>query len=243
MAEKLWHGFRLEEFEFEGFQAYIAYPEKANEKKFWTIKTEYWDAFPETEIELLKRGWHVTYLKNETRWAGKSDCHRKARFVKYIHENYGLYEKCVPVGMSCGGCHAVNFAGLHPESVACMFIDAPVINFADHPGNIADDYRKKVWDTEFVETYPGIRRCDMLTFDNHPLHKAPTLIEHKIPTLLVYGTEDQSVDFKQHGMLFEECYTDHPELLCLIKCEGRGHHPHGIPENPGIIADWIEAHM
>ncbi len=243
MAYNVWFGFRSEEFEFEGMQAAVVFPEKANEKKFWTIKTEYRDAFPETEIELLKRGWHVCYLQNESRWAPPVDCHRKARFAAYLHENYGLYEKCVPVGMSCGGCHAVNFAGFHPESVACMFIDAPVLNFADHPGNVKDAYRQKVWDTEFTKAYPGIKRHDLLMFDNHPINKAPILIENKIPILLVYGTADIIVDYKQHGQMLEDIYVDHPGLLTIMKRNSEGHHPHGFPMHPEKIADWIEAHM
>ena len=244
MAEtKMWHGFRLEEFEFEGFQALIAFPEKANELKKWTIKTEYWDAFPETEIELLKRGWHVTYLKNENRWATPSDCHRKARFVKYVHETYGLFEKCVPVGMSCGGCHAVNFAGFHPECIDCMFIEAPVLNFVDLPGNFADDFSNSVWEKEFLQAYPGIKRADLLSFDNHPISKAPILIENKIQILMVYGTDDIVVRYPQHGQLLEDVYQDHPGLLTIMKRHSQGHHPHGYPQHPEKIADWIEAHM
>jgi len=145
--------------------------------------------------------------------------------------------------MSCGGCHAVNFAGLHPESVACMFIDAPVLNFADHPGNFKNDRRKKVWDEEFTKTYPGIKRIDLFNFDNHPIGKAPILLEHKIPILMVYGTDDTVVDYFAHGMMLEEFYADHPGLLTVMKRQTQGHHPHGFPTNPGIIADWIEAHM
>ena len=233
----------MEEFDFEGFKATLVFPEKANEKKYWTIKTEYRDAFPETEIELLRRGWHVAYLTNENRWATPSDCHRKARFAKHLHESYGLYEKCVPVGMSCGGCHAVNFAGFHPESVACMFIDAPVLNFMDNPARITETHPESVWENEFKKAYPGITRHGLLNFDNHPINKAPILIEHKIPILLVYGTQDLSVEYEYHGKMMEDIYTDHPGLLTIMIRHTQGHHPHGFPQNPEKIADWIEANM
>ena len=242
-ANKVWNGFPCEEFEFEGTLAAIVFPEKTNEKKAWTIKTEYRDAFPETEIELLRRGYHITYLKNENRWATPSDCHRKARFVKYIHENYGLADKCIPIGMSCGGCHAVNFAGFHPESVACMFIDAPVLNFVDLPGNYDDEFARIVWEKEFLVAYPGIKRADLLSFDNHPISKAPILIEHKLPILMVYGTDDIVVRYSHHGQLLEDVYADHPGLLTIMKRQTQGHHPHGYPQNPEKIADWIDAHI
>lgn len=243
MAEKMWNGFKMEEFEFEGRLASIVFPEKANENKYWSIKTEYRDAFPETEVELLKRGWHVAYLKNESRWATPTDAHARARFAKYIIEQYGLYEKCVPVGMSCGGCNAMNFAGFHPELVACMFLDAPVMNFTDLPGNFNKEFNRNVWESEFIKAYPGIKRADLLNFDNHPVNKAPILIEHKIPILMLYGTDDIVVEYLQHGKLLEDFYVDHPELLTVMKRPEEGHHPHGYPTHPWTIADWIEAHM
>ncbi len=240
---KIWAPFRVEEFEFEGRQANIIFPEKANEKKSWTIKTEYRDAFPETEIELLKRGYHVTYIKNSSRWSPKIDCDVRARFVKYVSEKYGLADKCIPIGMSCGGAHAVNFAGFYPECVQCMFIDAPVLNFISHPVRCDTEYKRKVWDTEFTKAYPGLTRADMLNkFDNHPINKAPVLIENKIPILMLYGTDDTVVNYCENGLLLEELYADHPELLTVIKRVIQGHHPHGFPNKPHITADWIEAH-
>lgn len=242
MSEKqLWHGFPMEEFTFEGRQAIIAFPKKANAKKSWTIKTEYWDAFPETEIELLNRGFHCAYLKNNNRWATKEDCDAKARFTKFISEKYGLADKCIPVGMSCGGCHAVNFAGYYPECIQCMFIDAPVLNFVDIPASFDRPGNEAMWNNEFVKAYPGIKRADLLNFDNHPINRAHVLIEHKIPILMVYGTDDTVVVYDQNGKLLEEIYEDHPGLLTIIKRVSQGHHPHGFPANPGIIADWIEA--
>ncbi len=145
--------------------------------------------------------------------------------------------------MSCGGCHAVNFAGFYPECVQCMFIDAPVLNFVSHPMRCGTEYKRKVWETEFLKAYPSITRADVLNkFDNHQINKAPILIEHKIPILMLYRTADIVVDYCENGLLLEELYVDHPELLTVIKRESQGHHPHGFPARPDIVADWIDAH-
>ncbi len=240
--EKNWFGFRCEEIQFEDRTATIVFPEKANEKRSWTIKTEYQNAFPETEIELLKRGYHVTYLKNNNRWATKIDCDTRARFVKYVSDTYGLDKKCIPVGMSCGGAHAVNFAGYYPDLVKCMFIDAPVLNFVSIPAHTSHS-QKNMWEKEFVKAYPGITRAALLSFDNHPISKAPVLIENKLPILMVYGTDDTIVDYNLNGEMLEELYADHPGLLTIIKRESQGHHPHGFPARPDIIADWIDGQI
>ena len=46
---------------FEGRELIIVFPEKANGK--CAIKTEYFDAFPEVQIELLKQGYHIVHMK------------------------------------------------------------------------------------------------------------------------------------------------------------------------------------
>lgn len=236
MSDNLWHGFKKEEFEFEGRKAIIVFPEKADEKKSLMIKTEYWDAFPETEIELIKRGFHDTYLENKTRFATKEDCDAKARFIKYIAEKYGLRNKCVPIGMSCGGAHAVNFAGFYPELVQCMYIDAPVLNFLDYPGRYGNAECEYVWEHEFVQAYPGITRAELLNFNNHPLGKIPVLQKHKIPVVMLYGTQDETVIYNENGRLMEDEYKAFPELLKVIPRNLQGHHPHGyLPDNGELI--------
>ena len=117
----MWHGYRYTDFEFEGRQATLVFPEKPDEKMNWALKTEYQYAFIEEELALLGKGFHVAFLRNNSRFASKADCDAKARFCEFLHNEYGLREKCVPIGMSLGGAHAVNFAGFYPEKwPACI---------------------------------------------------------------------------------------------------------------------------
>ena len=56
MKETLWNGFKRIDFEFEGREAILVFPKIPDNNKNWLIKTEYFDAFPELEIELVKKG-------------------------------------------------------------------------------------------------------------------------------------------------------------------------------------------
>ena len=237
-----WNGFRCESFTFEGREAFLTFPTERDANGNWALKTEYRDAFPETEIVLLQKGFHVAFLRNETRFATREDCDIKARFAAYLHQTYGLSEKCVPIGMSCGGAHAVNFAAYYPELIQCMFIDAPVLNFLSYPGKMGKNGHEKVWEREFVKAYPGITRAGLLQFDNHPLCHIDTLKRHQIPILMVYGTDDDVVPYGENGMLMEREYADAPELLTIIPRQGEGHHPHGFPNAPERVTDFILAH-
>lgn len=236
-----WFGFRAIEFEFEGRRARLAFPEKADKKKNWTLKTEYDEAFPSEECALLAEGFHAAYLANKSRFATKEDSDAKARFVKYLHKEYGLRDKCVPVGMSCGGGCAVNFAGYHPDCVVCMYIDAPVLNFASFPAKVYPG----IWRDEFIVAYPGATKAGLLAgFEYHPMNRIPVLKEHKIPIIMVYGGQDNLVDYCDNGQFMEEAYADSPELLTVIKYNYRGHHPHGrMEERDRRITDFILAHV
>ena len=101
-----WNGFEGVSFTFEGNYAQVVKPKcKPNGK--WALKTEYVHAFPDTEIELLNRGWHIAYNQNDNRWAENPDLERKGHFIKFVSEQFNLDKKCALVGMSCGGLYAV----------------------------------------------------------------------------------------------------------------------------------------
>jgi len=237
MTETLWHGFKAVEFEFEGKYAILVFPEKADEAKNWMLKTEYFGAFPQREIDLLNRGLHLAYIKNENRFATEADCHRKARFADYLHDTFGLRDKCLPVGMSLGGAHAMNFAGFHPEKAVGLFLDAPVLNFMSYPGDYRSADCRPVWDEEFVKAYPGITRAQLLNFSNHPIGKVPVLLAHKIPILMLWGTQDATVDYENNGRLLEMEYD--PTLLTVIPRNAQGHHPHGDVPQPETVIELL----
>lgn len=236
---EIWKEYEQVNFFFEGRKANLVFPKTPDEQKNWTLKMEYCDAFPETEAALVKKGFHAAYLQNKTRFATKEDCDAKERFIQYMHETYGLREKCVPVGMSCGGAHAVNFARYYPESVACMFLDAPVLNFSSYPGKLGNAACEEVWEKEFTKAYPDMTRARLLSSQIHPMNGIEILKEHGIPIIMSYGTEDCTVDYNENGALFAEEYSAHPELLTVLPRNLQGHHPHGFPEHPEKIVDLI----
>ena len=239
--EETWNGFRRLDFTFEGRSAILVLPEKQDKWGNFAMKTEYWDAFPGTEIALLKEGFALAYLKNANRWATPEDCHVRARFVRELSERYGLRDRCVPVGMSCGGAHAVQFAGLHPECVQALFLDAPVLNFCSCPAYLGrQDRLDGALEKEFFAAYPEMTRPQLLSFPWHPINRAPVLTDRQIPLCLVYGTEDQTVPYLENGALLEEAYRAAGAPLLVVPCTCRGHHPHGLPDPAPIVRFLLE---
>ena len=239
--ETLWRNeFRQIEFEFEGRYATLIFPPEGTENKHWMLKTEYFGAFPSLEIQLLRKGYHLAYLKNINRIGTEIDTDAKARFAEFLHENYGLTKKCVPVGMSCGGLQAVNFAAKYPSLVSVLYLDAPVMNFLSWPFGMGDCFvnRGPALYKEVLDAL-GMTKSELICFRGHPIDKIPTLIEHKIPVVMVYGDSDDVVPYPENGYVLEKAYKAADVPLAVYGKAGCGHHPHGL-EDASPIIDFIE---
>lgn len=239
--QTLWNGFACEEFEFEGYKAFVVSPEPDTEVGKLVLKTLYWGAFPDIEINLVKNGYHLAYLDRECRVPSKAECDRQARFVRYVSQKHSLNGKCVLVGMSFGGARAMRFANYYPELVSCIYLDAPVLNYSAFPGKMGNAYQEKVWDEEFLYTYPGMKRYQLINFDEHPMNAIDTVMAHKIPVLLVWGDQDTTVVYNEHGLLMEQAYEG-SDLLKTVRVVNRGHHPHGMIGDNSELVRYILEH-
>jgi pimeloyl-ACP methyl ester carboxylesterase len=233
-----WEGYKGIEFDFEGTPAKLIRPNCEPNGK-WAYKTEYFGAFPNLEKELLSRGWHIAFNKNFNRWAEPYDLERKVRFMKLMHSEFGLSVKCAMVGMSCGGMYAVKLAAIAPELVACLYLDAPVINLLSCPfglGEGIDTIRE-----EYVSV-TGRDLPEMLSYRENPLDKFPILAENNIPILLVCGDSDKVVPYPENGALLDKYYREVGKPIQTHVKQGCDHHPHGL-DDPTVIADFIEANF
>ena len=230
--ESLWFGFRRLDFEFEGREAILVLPNEPNESKSWLLKTEYFTAFQSFELEMVKRGWHLAFIKNVTRWCLDEDLDLKARFAEYLSQNYGLKNKCLPVGMSCGGLIAVKLAARHPECVSALYLDAPVLNLLSCPAAVGREASPML--DEFTNA-TGITLSKLLSYREHPIDKMHLLLENNIPIFMVYGDSDDVVPYEENGALLEEYYKANDGVIKCIGKTGCGHHPHGLDDNAPLI--------
>ena len=146
-----WNGFVEEETLFKGRKATIVFPKTANEGRFWSMKMEYKNPFPMTEVALLNAGFHVLYLQNDCRWVQDVDNDVRAEFVDFVVEKYNLNKRFCPIGMSAGGAHSISFASKYPEKICAMFLDAPVVDFSQCPVNMPS-----VMEKEFYPKYGNL---------------------------------------------------------------------------------------
>ncbi len=228
------HGFEGVEFSFEGKIAKVVKPHVTPNGK-WALKTEYFNAFPETEIELLKRGWHIAYNENDNRWAEKTDLERKGAFIRFVAKTFALHDKCALVGMSCGGLYAVKTAVMFPSLVSALYLDAPVMNFLSCPFGLGGTNNVESMPEEYCRC-TGRTLQEMLFYREHPLDQMPMLLANGLPIVLVSGDSDTVVPYVENGAHLEKYYKAHGGVLEVYIKAGGDHHPHGLPDVTPIVA-------
>ena len=237
--KETWNDFESEIFDFEGYETRVICPVE-NANGFLAVKTEYWNAFPQTEIELVKQGFHLCFIRNENRWGMNADLDRKARMIRFVQLKYGLKKKCALVGMSCGGLIAVKFAARYPELTACLYLDAPVVNYMSWPcgfgvGKTPD--RDKL----FQEALTALKLeniAQLLAYRDMPLDHLQDLVKKNIPAVLVAGDCDQTVPFSENGWFIQQAYKDAGAEIEVYLKPGCDHHPHGLAD-PAPVVDFL----
>lgn len=97
-------------------------PKVAAQGNPWSWRGCYWDHEPQTEIELLKRGFHIAYISaNATLKPGKE----WEAWYSFLTEKHALSKKPAFIGMSRGGEYAYTWATSHPDKVSCIYADNP----------------------------------------------------------------------------------------------------------------------
>jgi len=96
----------------------------------WSWRGCYWDHQPQTEIELLKRGFHIAYISADA--THPPDKYWDAWYA-YLTDKHGLSPKPGFIGMSRGGQFALRWATAHPDKVSGIY--------ADNPGGDDDIFR------------------------------------------------------------------------------------------------------
>ena len=229
-----WNGFRRIDFLFEDKEAILVCPETPIAGNKWLFKTEYFGAFPAFELEMLARGYHVAHVKNTTRWCLDEDTERQARFAKFLHEEYGLAQKCMTVGMSCGGMQSIYLAAKHPETVAALYIDAPVTNLLSCPCRVGRTGGEEGLYEEFVKA-TGKTISDMINYRRHPIDFAPALVAHNIPLYIVAGDSDKTVPYDENGAHLANYYRENGGILFETVKKDCDHHPHGLTDHAPLI--------
>jgi pimeloyl-ACP methyl ester carboxylesterase len=103
------------------FRCVVVAPKEAAPGNPWSWQGYYFDHEPQSEIELLKRGFHIGFIWCD---AGKP----WDAWYTFLTDKHGLAKKPAFVGMSRGGRNAYTWATANPDKVSCIYADNPAVS-------------------------------------------------------------------------------------------------------------------
>ncbi|MEQ1906117.1 MAG: alpha/beta hydrolase [Pirellulaceae bacterium] len=193
---------------------------------------------PEPDIELLKRGFHIVYLRVPDLFGSSKAVASWNQLYERLTKSHGLAPKVGLIGLSRGGLYCYNWAIANPEKVACIYGDAPVCDFKSWPGGrgkgvgSAEEWKRLLTAFEFQS------EAEAIAYDGNPIDRLQPLVGEKIPLLHVFGDADKVVPWEENTGLLASRYQALGGIIHLIRKPGIDHHPHGL-DDPTPIVEFL----
>lgn len=223
-----------EDFDFQGRKASVVKPAQPAPGKPWIWRTRFLGAFAQADDALVAQGWHVVHIDTGETFGAPVAMDVFDAFYDHLVKERGLAAKPVLAGFSRGGLYAMNWASRHPDRVAAIYLDAPVLDIRSWPKQTSPDLWKQAMAVyqltpETADSWKG------------PLATLEPVARAGIPILSVCGGADAVVPFADNTARLEERYRQlggDIEVVVKASCD---HHPHSL-HDPAPIVAWILAH-
>ena len=231
-----WSGYERLDFEVDGRAALLVRPKAPAPGSPWIWRTEFFGHEPQGDIALLGRGFHVAYVDVQNMYGAPIAMKHMDQFYAHVTRAYGLSPKPVLEGFSRGGLFAFNWAALHPDRVAGLYVDAPVCDFKSWPGGKGVGPGSP-GDWQAVLKVYGFTEAQALAYDKNPVDNLAPLANAHIPIFAVIGDADEVVPVGENINLVENRYQALGGKITVIRKPGGKHHPHSLPD-PAPIVDF-----
>lgn len=233
------HGYQGFEFTNEGNQCFVVAPHIEAVGKPWVIRARFWGHEPQADIDLLEKGFHIAYCDVTDLYGSPKAVARWNSFYKRMVKA-GFQKKVVLEGMSRGGLIVFNWAAQNPEKVACIYADAPVMDFKSWPMGKGTSDGSAADTRQLMKAYGFANEQEALSWKQNPIDAATVIAKAQIPVLNVVGDADVVVPVAENTTIFEERLRKLGAPLTVIHKPEVGHHPHSL-NNPEPIVRFILA--
>lgn len=212
---------------------HLVLPQTYAEGQPWVLRARFWGHEPQTDIALLEHGFAIAYCDVAGLYGSPDALKRWDRFYDLMTRN-GFSKKVVLEGMSRGGLPVYNWAVRHPERVACIYADAPVMDLKSWPLKSSPDDTRQM-----MQAYGFKTDKQLQSWAKNPIDHAAALAKAGVPILHVVGDADDVVPVAENTAVFEQRYTAAGGTnMEVIHKPGVGHHPHSL-SNPAPIVGFV----
>lgn len=238
--KQLWHGYEILDSTLNGRNMKIVFPDQANENRDWIWRARFWGHEPQTDLALLKEGFHVAYMDVAGLFGNREAVGIWDEFYTWATEEFGLNPKVVLEGLSRGGLIVYNWANRNADRVACIYADAPVCDLKSWPMGMGKGTGSEQARKVCLEQY-GFTEKQALSYRSNPVDHMENIARARVPILHVVGDADSVVPVSENTDLLKARLNELDWDLKVIHKPGVGHHPHSL-EDPEPIVNFILIH-
>lgn len=234
-------GYAAEEFTLNGHACIIIKPTTAEAQRRWVWRAEFLGAFDTVDMRLLEMGWHIAYCKVSDMFGCPESIAIMKEFHDYVTAHFQLCRQADIFGFSRGGLYATHYTLQHPEDIAVLYLDAPVLSLFSWPmGRGAGEGSAR--DAALCAACWHIDPAHPEQFHDNPLDHLDSLLATEVPILLIAGDSDTVVPYAENGRrLADKMLAARYDCRVIVK-PGVGHHPHSL-EDPTPAVDFIAGHF
>lgn len=234
-----WNGFDRYDFQVDGVNVTVVAPEKAAAGKPWLWRGEFFGHAAEADVGLVKKGWHLGFVNAQNLYGSPKAMALWEKFYATMVKDYGMSPKPGFCGMSRGGLHAMAWGANHPDKTLAIWLDNAVCDAKSWPGGKvkklgSGDGSGGDWN-RMMQAYGFKSDEEAIAYKGFPVDRLEPLAKAKVPLLLVYGNKDNIVPHTENSEIVFVRYGKLGGPVERIVKDGKGHHPHGLPDATPIV--------
>lgn len=232
-----WEGFTRHDFEVDGLKVLVVEPAKPLPGRPWAWRGEFFGAFANADVELVKAGWHLAYVSVPDLYGAPKAMASWEKVYAALVNDYGLSPKPGLIGLSRGALYCLAWAEAHPDRTLAVYLDNGFCNFRSKPTapGIEAEWAK------FLKAYEFKDDKEASASKLNPIENLEPLAKAKVPMLLVYGDSDKVVSYKENSEIVFKRYKELGGPVEQIVKAGGDHHPHGLTDPQPIVAFFEKA--
>ena len=118
-----WEGFVRHDFKVDGTDVIVVEPATPLPGRPWAWRGEFFGAFPNADIALLKAGWHLAYLSVPDQFGSPKAVARWEKLYDVLVKDHQLSPRPALIGMSRGALYCMAWAAAHPDRTLLVYLD------------------------------------------------------------------------------------------------------------------------
>lgn len=222
-------------FTVAGCACFLSVPKDPLPGKPWVWRASFPDFHAEIDAELVRGGWHIGYMETGEMLGCDAALDLWDAFYAEVTGRYGLSKKPVLEAVSRGGLYAYRWAARHPERVAAIYADTPVMDLKSWPGGKGKGPGSAdIWKIALMR-YGFASEAEALAYKGNPLDILPVIARAKIPLRHCISLDDQVVPAEENTLEAARRLKKLRRSMELVTLEhgtkeSQGHHFFPVPE-------------